>query len=45
MVKWYGPQVAVDTVRSTPTDVELVRFVCFDAATLAVYRTHLDTAT
>lgn len=29
--------IAVGTVRSTPTAVELVRFVCFDAATLAAY--------
>ena len=30
-------RIAVDTVRSTPTVVELVRFVCFDAATAAIY--------
>jgi O-acetyl-ADP-ribose deacetylase (regulator of RNase III) len=29
--------IAVATVRSTPTAVELVRFVCFDARTRAVY--------
>jgi O-acetyl-ADP-ribose deacetylase (regulator of RNase III) len=31
-------EVAVATVKATPTDVELVRFVCFDAATAAIYR-------
>ncbi len=30
--------IAVDTVRSTPTAVELVRFVCFDAQTTSIYR-------
>ena len=35
--------IAVDTVRSTPTAVDLVRFVCFDAATTAIYD-HLLTA-
>jgi O-acetyl-ADP-ribose deacetylase (regulator of RNase III) len=30
-------EVAVTTVRETPTEVELVRFVCFDAETLAAY--------
>jgi hypothetical protein len=30
-------EVAVATVSTTPTAVELVRFVCFDAATLAAY--------
>jgi O-acetyl-ADP-ribose deacetylase (regulator of RNase III) len=33
--------VAVRTVRETPTDVELVRFVCFDEATLAAYEREL----
>jgi O-acetyl-ADP-ribose deacetylase len=34
-----GPatEIAVNTVRATPTAVELVRFVCFDDATLDVY--------
>lgn len=31
-------QIAVDTVTAAATDVELVRFVCFDADTDAVYR-------
>jgi O-acetyl-ADP-ribose deacetylase len=31
-------EIAVSTVRSTPTDVELVRFVCFDPATAGLYR-------
>jgi O-acetyl-ADP-ribose deacetylase (regulator of RNase III) len=30
--------IAVETVRSTPTSVERVRFVCFDAATATIYR-------
>jgi O-acetyl-ADP-ribose deacetylase len=30
-------RIAVDTVRATPTDVELVRFVCFDDETAAIY--------
>jgi len=30
-------EVAVRTVRDTPTQVELVRFVCFDDTTLATY--------
>lgn len=29
--------VAIAAVRNTETNIELVRFVCFDAATLAVY--------
>ncbi|HEX6313023.1 MAG TPA: O-acetyl-ADP-ribose deacetylase [Acidimicrobiia bacterium] len=33
--------IAVRTVRGTPTDVELARFVCFDAATLASYQREL----
>ena len=33
--------VAVDTVRSTPTSVERVIFVCFDEANLALYRVKL----
>ena len=36
-------KVAVDTVRSTPTSVEHVRFVCFSAEAAAIYR-HLLTA-
>jgi O-acetyl-ADP-ribose deacetylase (regulator of RNase III) len=35
--------IAVATVTSTPTDVELVRFVAFDAETLALYRELLGT--
>jgi O-acetyl-ADP-ribose deacetylase (regulator of RNase III) len=35
--------IAVATVRSTPTRVELVRFVCFDAATFAAYERLLPT--
>ena len=30
-------RIAVDTVRSTPSAVELVRFVCFDPSTAAHY--------
>ena len=33
--------VAVDTVRSTPTSVERVIFVCFDDANHELYRTKL----
>jgi O-acetyl-ADP-ribose deacetylase (regulator of RNase III) len=36
--------IAVDTVRSTPTAVELARFVCFDAATARIYNNLLDVA-
>jgi len=36
-------RVAVDTVRSTGSLVELIRFVCFDDATAEIYRTLLDT--
>jgi O-acetyl-ADP-ribose deacetylase (regulator of RNase III) len=36
--------VAVDTVRSSPTAVELVRFVCFDGATAAIYNGLLNVA-
>jgi O-acetyl-ADP-ribose deacetylase len=38
-----GPatEIAVNTVRATPTAVELVRFVCFDDATLDVYESAL----
>ena len=32
-------QIAADTVRSTPTTVELVRFVCFNDETLSAYQT------
>ncbi len=35
-------RIAVETVRSIITSVELVRFVCFDAATAAIYETLLD---
>ncbi len=37
-------KVAVDAVRSTPTSVEVVRFVCFDAATAGIYRELLNDA-
>ena len=30
--------VAVDTVRTTPTEVEIVRFVLFDAGTFATFQ-------
>jgi O-acetyl-ADP-ribose deacetylase (regulator of RNase III) len=33
--------IAVRTIHSTPTAVELVRFVCFDATTLAAYEREL----
>jgi O-acetyl-ADP-ribose deacetylase (regulator of RNase III) len=33
--------IAVRTVHSTPTAIELVRFVCFDATTLAAYEREL----
>ncbi len=33
----HATQIAVETVRSTITDVELVRFVCFDAAVHELY--------
>ena len=35
-------RVAVDTVRSTGSLVELIRFVCFNDATAEIYRTLLD---
>jgi len=35
-------EVAVDTVRSLPTAVEEVRFVCFDETNHALYRSKLD---
>jgi O-acetyl-ADP-ribose deacetylase len=35
--------IAVDTVRTTPTDVERVRFVCFDATTRRAYEDALTT--
>jgi O-acetyl-ADP-ribose deacetylase (regulator of RNase III) len=35
-------RVAVDSVRGATTDVELVRFVCFDAPTEATYRELTD---
>ena len=34
-------QIAVDTVRSTPTTVELVRFVCFNDEAMSAYTTAL----
>ena len=34
-------QIAVDTVRSTPTAVELVRFVCFNDEAMSAYTTAL----
>jgi len=34
--------IAVDTVRTHPTKVELVRFVCFDNEAFAAYRSTLD---
>jgi O-acetyl-ADP-ribose deacetylase len=34
--------VAVDTIRATPTSVELVRLVAFDEATLSLYRRALS---
>lgn len=37
-------EIAVATVASTTTDVELVRFVCFDATTLASYERRLTAA-
>jgi O-acetyl-ADP-ribose deacetylase len=37
--------IAVDTVRSTPTAVERVRFVCFDEETAATYRQLVSAAT
>ena len=36
--------IAVETARTTDTQVELVRFVCFDAATLAAYEQQLSAA-
>jgi O-acetyl-ADP-ribose deacetylase (regulator of RNase III) len=33
--------IAIDTVRSTPTSVGRVRFVCFDPTTLQAYRDRL----
>jgi O-acetyl-ADP-ribose deacetylase (regulator of RNase III) len=35
-------RVAVDTVRSTPTNVELVRLIAFDEATLGLYQEQLS---
>ena len=34
-------KIAVETVRSTISGVELVRFVCFDRRTLEAYRAEL----
>ena len=36
--------IAVQTARTADTQVELVRFVCFDAATLAAYERELGAA-
>jgi len=36
--------IAVETARTVDTEVELVRFVCFDAATLAAYERQLSAA-
>jgi O-acetyl-ADP-ribose deacetylase len=38
-------EIAVDTVRSTPTSVDTVRFVCFDRATLEAYLERLEQGT
>jgi O-acetyl-ADP-ribose deacetylase len=38
-------RIAVDTVRSTPSSTELVRFVCFDPSTAALYDDLVTTAT
>ena len=35
-------RIAVDTIRSVPTDVELVRLVAFDRDTLRMYERHLS---
>jgi len=35
-------RIAVDTVRTTPTAVRLVRFVCFDEPTWRIYEDLLD---
>lgn len=35
--------IAVETVTSASTNVELVRFVCFDDATAAIYRSLVNT--
>lgn len=35
-------RIAVDTIRSTPTRVELVRLVAFDAGTYELYRSLLE---
>ena len=37
--------IAVATVRSTPTSVENVRFVCFDRTTLEAYEARLTAGT
>lgn len=37
--------IAVETVRSTPTSVTTVRFVCFDDTTLRAYRERLEQVT
>jgi O-acetyl-ADP-ribose deacetylase (regulator of RNase III) len=38
-------RIAVGTVRSTPSSTELVRFVCFDPSTAALYDDLVTTAT
>ena len=35
-------RTAVDTVRSTPTKVDTIRFVCFDRRTLRAFRSAID---
>ena len=40
--KTEAARVAVDTIRSTPTAVELVRLVAFDEATLGLYQERLS---
>ena len=35
-------EIAVRTCRDATTDVEIIRFVCFDAATLAAYEAALE---
>jgi O-acetyl-ADP-ribose deacetylase (regulator of RNase III) len=37
-------EIAISAVATTATEVELVRFVCFDATTLAVYERRLTAA-
>lgn len=35
-------EIAVSTVRDTPTNVQLVRLVAFDRATFSLYVRHLE---